>query len=430
MTFALCIIPLSLLALGFPIFIVLLSGATVALAFFMNMPLNAVHQNLFGSLNTAALLAIPYFIFAGELMSRGTVSVRLVDMVRAIVGRVPGSLGVTTVGTATVFGAISGSSAAAVASVGKIMHPAMLKDNYPESFSAGMVTSVSAIGIVIPPSIPMIVYGAASETSIPRLYAAGVFPGLLLAMLLALYIMYRAKGSLFGSTGFGSSINFSLSRLVHTTGRAAWALGAPAIILGGIYGGVFSPTEAAAVASIYALIVTRFIYRELSWADIVDAAKGTVIFSSQILVIISAAGLFSWVLTVNQIPQDIVAWVVSEEISGWQFLIAINLLLLIVGCFMDPLSAILLLTPVLIPVVDALGIDKVHFGIIMTLNLAVGLFTPPFGLNIFVAQSVLGVPTAKIYKGVMPFFLVFIAALILITFVPSITLSSMQVFLF
>ncbi len=425
MTFALGILPAALLIFGLPIFIVLLAASVVALAFFMQIPMNAVHQNLFGSISQSGLLAVPYFIFAGELMSRGTVSLRLVEFVRSLVGRMPGALGVTTVGTATVFGAISGSSAAAVASVGKVMHPAMQKDGYPESFSAGMITSVSAIGIIIPPSIPMIVYGASSETSIPRLYAAGVIPGLLLACVLAVFIMIRARMG-----GFGTSDSPTLKSILHATGRAVWALGAPVIVLGGIYGGVFSPTEAAAVACLYSIIVTRFIFRELSWRDILDCAATTVLFSAQILVIVAAAGLFSWVLTVNQVPQSMVAWVVSLDVSTWQFLLAVNIMLLIWGCFMDPLAAILLLTPVLIPIVDSLGIDKVHFGIVMTLNLAVGLFTPPFGINIFVAQSALGMRAVDIYRGTLPFFITFIALLALITFVPEISLFSMDLMMF
>jgi len=420
MSFALGLLPAVLLIGGFPIFIVLLMASVVALAFFMNMPMNAVHQNLFGSLTSTGLLAVPYFIFAGELMARGSVSQRLVDFVRSIVGGLPGALGVTTVGTATVFGAISGSSAAAVASVGSVMYPEMQKENYPPRFSAGMITSVSAIGIIIPPSIPMIVYGASSETSIPRLYAAGVLPGLLLALVLALYIMWRSKVA-----GLGQTTRPSLAGVGRATQRAAWALGAPVIILGGI----FSSTEAAAVACVYAIAVTRLVFRELSWRDILDAAEKTVLFSAQILIIVAAAGLFSWILTITQTPQQLVAWIAAQEISAWQFLIAINILLLVWGCFMDPLSAILLLTPVLIPVVDALGIDKVHFGIIMTLNLAIGLFTPPFGINIFVAQTALRVRTAEVYRGVLPFFLIFLIVLVIVTFIPQIAITSMDLFM-
>lgn len=425
MTLALAVVPLLLLVLGFPIFLVLLTGSVLALTGYMHMPMTAIQQNLFGSLNTPGLLAVPYFIFAGELMSRGSVSKRLVDMVGSVVGALPGAHGVTTVGTATVFGAISGSSAASVVAVGKVMSPEMARDGYPPIFSAGMITSVSAIGIIIPPSIPMIIYGAAAEASIPRLYAGGVVPGLILAVALAIYIMARAR-----TGGFGTAQPLQFSRILRASGRAVWALGAPVIVLGGIYGGVFSPTEAAAIASAYALFVTMLVYRELTWREILDAATVSVVFTAQVLIIIAAAGLFSWILTVNQVPQTVVAWIAAQEVSPWQFLLIVNILLLLVGCFMDPLSAILLLTPILIPIVDLMGIDRVHFGIVMTLNLAIGLFTPPFGINIFVAQAVLGLKVADIYRGVIPFFLVFLSVLMLITFVPAITLWSVDLFLF
>ncbi|WP_346910141.1 TRAP transporter large permease subunit [uncultured Roseibium sp.] len=424
MSFALGILPAGLLLAGFPIFIVLLAASMIALSVYMSVPLTAVQQNLFGSINTVGLLAIPYFIFAGELMSRGTVSVRLVNFVRSFVGPLPGALGVTTVGTASIFGAISGSSAAAVASVGKVMYPAMDAAGYPKTISAGMITSVSAIGIIIPPSIPMIVYGASSETSIPRLYAAGILPGLLLAAMLALYIVIRASGS-----RFEVAERLSFSNILKATGKAFWALGAPVIVLGGIYGGVFSPTEAAAVASLYAIVVTRLIFRELTWKDILDCAMNTALFSAQILVIVATAGLFSWILTVNQVPQHLVTWIASANVQPWQFLLIVNVLLLVWGCVMEPMSAILLLTPVLIPLVDALGIDKVHFGIILTLNLAVGLFTPPFGINIFVAQSALKMRTIDVYRGVLPFLLVFLAALVLITYIPAISMTSAELFM-
>lgn len=425
MSLVLAALPALLLIGGFPIFVVLLTASVFALAFYMNMPMSAVQQNMFGSVSSTGLLAIPYFIFAGELMSRGTVSLRLVDFVRALVGRLPGALGVTTVGTATVFGAISGSSAAAVASVGRIMHPAMLKDGYPMRFAVGLVTSVGAIGIVVPPSIPMLVYAAASETSIPRLYAAGVLPGLLIALILVAYILAKAL-----RLGLRTSDITDRSGFLNAARRAFWALGMIVVILGGIYGGVFSPTEAAAVACVYALAVTLFVYREMGFRDILDAASSTVIFSAQILIIVAAAGLYSWILAVNQLPQNMAAWIVSMEVSPWLFLLAVNILLLLLGCVMDPISAILLLTPVLAPVVDALGIDKVHFGIVITLNLAIGMFTPPFGINIFVAQSVLKTPTGDIYMGVLPFFYVFLAALIIVTFIPAVSLLSADLFMF
>lgn len=424
MGFALALLPIILLLLGFPIFLVLLTSVSVALVFFMHMPIAALHQNLFGSINGYALLAIPYFIFAGELMGRGSVAQRLVDFVQAGVGSMRGSLGLTTVGTATIFGAISGISAAAVATIGKVMYPSMVSAGYPATFSAGLITAIGAIDIIIPPSIPLIVFGAAAQESVPRLYAAGIFPGLLIALLIGGYVIIRAWRD-----GFGKGEPFDRRRLLRATGRGLWALGAPAIILGGIYGGVFSPTEAAAVACIYAALVTQFVFRELSSLDILEAAVSTVRFTAQILIIVACAGVFGWVLTVNQVPAYLVAWIKYLNVSSWEFLLCINVLLLITGCFLDPISAILLLTPLLIPISKSLGINTIHFGIVFMVNLAIGLFHPPFGINIFVAQSVLGIELKQIYKGIIPFVILYLIALALITYVPEISLSGMWLFM-
>jgi C4-dicarboxylate transporter DctM subunit len=424
MSFALGVLPVVLLLLGFPIFLVLLAAVSVALVFYMNVPLVALHQNLFGAIDAFALLAVPFFIYAGELMGRGSVAQRIVDFVQAGIGRVPGSLGVTTVGTSAIFGAISGASAATVATVGKVMLPAMRRAGYPERFSAGLITAVGAIDIIIPPSIPMIVYGTATQESVPRLYAAGVLPGLMIAAMIAAYVIWFSKKNKFESgTPFNSNLFFK------ATARGLWALGAPFIILGGIYGGVFSPTEAAAVACVYAAFVTCFIFRELGWRDVVDAAATTALFTGQVLIIVACAGVFAWLLTVNQVPAAMVAWLQSMQIAKWEFLLAVNLLLLLVGCFLDPLSAILLLTPLLIPLVKEMEIDTVHFGIVVTVNLAIGLFHPPFGINIFVAQSALGLKLEVIYRGILPFLAIYLVALVLITFVPDISLIGVKLFL-
>ncbi len=423
MSFALGLLPVLLLVLGFPIYLVLLTSCTVALMFFMNVPFSVMHQTLFGSIDAFALLAVPFFIYAGELMGRGSVAQRLVDVVQTGIGRVPGSLGVTTVGTAAIFGAISGVSAATVATIGRIMVPAMLRQRYPEHFAAGLITSVGAIDIIIPPSVPMIVYGVAAQESVPRLYAAGIFPGLLIAAMLALYVMWYAR-----RTGIPDGPPFEAGRFFLALRRGIWALGAPVIILGGIYGGVFSPTEAAAVACVYAALVTRLVYREVSWREILDAAGSTVVFTAQILIVVACASVFAWLLTVNQVPAVLVRWIEGMQLSPWMILLALNVLLLVVGCFIDPLSAILILTPLLVPVITAAGIHPVHFGIILTVNLAIGLFHPPFGINIFVAQSVLGLKLPVIYRGILPFLVLYLIALALITYIPAISLAGMRLF--
>jgi len=424
MTFALGVLPVALLLLGFPIYLVLLTAVTVALVFYMNVPLVVLHQNLFGAIDAFALLAVPFFIYAGELMSRGSVAQRIVDFVQAGVGRVPGSLGVTTVGTSAIFGAISGASAATVATVGKAMLPAMRRAGYPEPFAAGLITAVGAIDIIIPPSIPLIVYGMAAQESVPRLYAAGVLPGLLIAGMLAVYVVWTAKRH-----GFERGSAFELKNFFRSLGRGVWALGAPFIILGGIYGGIFSPTEAAAVACVYAALVTWAVFRELGWADVVEAAAATVLFTGQVLIIVACASVFAWLLTVQQVPQGLVSWIQGHEFSQGTVLLVINVLLLLVGCFLDPLSAILLLTPLLVPLVKALGIDTVHFGIVVTVNLAIGLFHPPFGINIFVAQSVLGLKLETIYRGIVPFIVIYLVALLVITYVPQLSLAGVRWFL-
>lgn len=421
MSFALAFLPVALLLLGFPIFLVLLASVSTALVFFMQVPLSALHQNLFGAIDAYALLAIPFFIFAGELMGRGSVAARLVGFVNAGVGPVRGSLAVTTVGASALFGAISGVSAATVATIGRVMLPALRRSGYPEKFSAGLLTAVGAIDIIIPPSIPMIVYASAAQQSVPRLYAAGILPGLLLAGMLCAYVMWYARRN-----NIGGGERFSWKALRTATLHGMGALGAPIIILGGIYGGVFSPTEAAAVACLYAIVVARYFYRELSWKDIVASAATTAVFTGQILIIVACASVFGWLLTVNQVPASIVEWLTALQLPSWSLLLAINVLLLIVGCFIDPLSAILLLSPLLVPLVTAIGVDPIHFGIIVTVNLSIGLFHPPFGINIFVAQSVLKLPLETIYRGIVPFVFIYLIALGLITYIPEISLVGVR----
>ncbi|MDX3895063.1 TRAP transporter large permease [Pusillimonas sp.] len=405
-----------MLLLGFPIFIVLLVAAATTMALLMNVPLAALQQTMFASINVYALLALPFFIFAGEIMDRGSIAERLVDLVRSLFGRVPGKLALTTVGAGAIFGAITGVGAASVATVGKVMQPSMAKAGYSDGFSSGLLVSVGAVGVILPPSIPMIVYAAAADESLPRLYAAGIGPGLLIVALLAAYCLWK------GRSHVGDDASpFSLNGLWRALRRGVWALGVPIVILGGIYGGVFSPTEAAAVACLYASLITVFAMRVMTWRGIVEAAISTVRFSAQILIIVACAGVFSWIITVNQIPANLVSWINMLNLSTWQLLMGINILLLLIGCVLDPLSAILLLTPLLVPLVTAAGVDPIHFGMILTVNLAIGLFTPPFGINLFVIQSLFKTPLPVIYRGTLPFLFLYLLALVLVTYIPAIS---------
>ncbi|QIM48007.1 TRAP transporter large permease [Pusillimonas sp. DMV24BSW_D] len=416
MTWTLGFLPVFLLLLGFPIFLVLLTAATATLVLFMNVPLMVLQQTLFASVNVYALLALPFFIFAGEIMDRGSIAERLVGLVSASIGKVPGKIPVTAVGAGAIFGAISGVGAASVATVGKVMYPSMKNAGYNDGFSSGLLVSVGAAGVILPPSIPMIVYAAAADQSIPRLYAAGIGPGLLVIALLTLYCFWVGRRN-----RNDNAQSFGLKQFIRSFQRGVWALGVPVVIIGGIYGGVFSPTEAAAVACLYAALVTVVALRDLTLKGLLDAAVSTVRFSAQILIIVACAGVFSWMITVNQIPTQLVQWITEADLASWQLLMVINLLLLLIGCVLDPLSAILLLSPLLVPITAAAGIDPIHFGMILTLNLAIGLFTPPFGINIFVMQSLFHTPLTTIYRGITPFLILYFIALLAVTYLPGIS---------
>jgi len=417
MIWTLAVLPLALLLLGTPIFAIFLIGAVATFVLFLSVPPVALHQIMFGGMENYALLAVPFFIFAGELMSGSGIARRLIVWVLALIGRIPGSLGVATVGACTLIGAISGASTATVAVVGKTLYPGLIRDGYSVRFASGLLSSSGSIDIVIPPSIAMILFGMAAEQSVAKLFAAGVLPGLLIAFMMSAYVVIMALRMRIPTRG-----KFDFARLWAATWDAGPALLMPVFVLAGIYLGWFSPTEAGGFACLYAILVGRYVYREMSWSDVLEAATQAAIITSQILIIVATAALFSWILTINGVPQAMTGGLTSLNLPPWGFLMAVNVILLIVGCFLDPPSAIIVLTPLFMPLVRALGIDPIHFGIVMTVNIAIGMFTPPFGLNIFVAQSVLGVPLDTIYRGVLPFAVVQIAALLIITYWPGLSL--------
>ncbi|MBW3098275.1 TRAP transporter large permease [Pseudohoeflea coraliihabitans] len=418
MTAALALVPMALLAIGTPVFLALLAGVVLALMFFVPMQPLVLHQTLFGGLDNYALLAVPFFIFAGELLSTSGIAARLVRLVLALTGRVPGSLGVATVGASAMMGAISGSSAAAVAALGKTLFPKLTAGGYGRERAGGLIAASGAIDIVIPPSIAMILYGLAAEQSISRLFLAGILPGLLIAALMSVLIVYIAVRQ-----GIPRSGGFDFREIRDAALGAFWALLMPVVVLGGIYQGWFSPTEAGGFACFYAIIVARFIYRSMSFADIVRAGANAAMLSAQILIIVAAAGALTWLLTAQGVPQALVAWIQALEMDQFTFLLCVNAVLLLIGCVLDPTSAILVLAPLLVPIAVSVGVDPIHLGVIMTVNLAIGMFTPPFGLNIFVAQSVTGLSAHELYRGVLPFVGVQIIALLIITYMPGLSLT-------
>jgi C4-dicarboxylate transporter DctM subunit len=414
----LSLLPLLLLALGFPFFLVLLSTATVVLLLFGAVPPTALHQVMFSSIDKFALLAVPFFIFAGDLMGRGGVSRRLVRWVTSMMGGVRGALPFTALGTTAVFSAVSGSTAATVAAVGSLTYTRLREAGYSSRFSSGLLVSSAAMDNLIPPSIGFILYGISSETSIVKLFAAGIVPGLVLAAVFALAILWIVRRS---SEGRGEP--FRWAEFWAATRDGVWSILAPVAVLGGIYAGVFSPTEAAGIACIYAMLVVGLVYREMGWSDILQSAGRSMYLTAQVFVIVAAGGVFAWLLTVNDVPQGLVRSVLALEMPPWAVLLAINLLLLFVGMFLDTASSILVLTPLLAPLAKALGVDPVHFGVIVVMNLSIGTFTPPFGINLFVGQAVFKLPLSVIYPGIWPFLVAALFALALVTYLPGLSLA-------
>jgi C4-dicarboxylate transporter DctM subunit len=418
MIFAAVILPIVLLMMGLPIFTVLMASGAVTLIWVMGLPIGLIQTTLFGSLDNYNLIAVPFFILAGAVMTQGGISGRLVDWVLSIFGGVRGSLGLTTVGACTAFGAISGSSPATVAAIGGMLYPSLREKGYPESLASGLLTASGAIATIIPPSIAMILYGVAAEESVRFLFIGGILPGLLTALLMGLYIYFTARR--FDIREGGS---WSLAQIRATTMRSGWALGTPLIILGGIYLGVFSPTEAAGVACLYAIVVTVLIYRDLSLAGLWKVTTQSVYLTAQVLIIVGAATLMARLLTIAEVPQTVVTWIETLKLAPWMVMLLINLLLLAVGCVLDPASAILVLAPILKPVVVAAGFSPIHFGVVMTVNLSIGMFTPPFGLNIFVTQAMFKVPLLVLYRGLAPLIAVNLVALAIISYWPWLTLA-------
>jgi C4-dicarboxylate transporter DctM subunit len=421
MTWLLSVLPLGLLSLGFPFFLVLLTTATAVLLIFGTVPPTALHQTMYSSIDKFALLAVPFFIFAGDLMGRGGVSRRLVRWVMAMLGGMRGALPLTALGTTAVFSAVSGSTAATVAAVGSLTYTRMREAGYSERFASGLLVSSAAIDNLIPPSIGFILYGISAETSIVKLFAAGLVPGLVMAGCLALTIFWVV-----GRSAEGRGAPFNLAEFLEATRDGIWSILAPIAVLGGIYAGVFSPTEAAGIACVYAMLVVGLVYREIGAFEILLSAGRSMVLTAQVFIIVAAGGVFSWLLTVNNVPQSLVAWVLALKFEPWMVLMAINVLLLIVGMFLDTASSILVLTPLLAPVAKAIGVDPVHFGVIVVMNLSIGTFTPPFGINLFVGQAVFRLPMSVMYPAVVPFIIASVIALLLVTYIPQLSLVTLR----
>jgi C4-dicarboxylate transporter DctM subunit len=356
-------------------------------------------------------------VLAGEIMAQGGIARRVVVWVMALVGGVRGSLAVTTVAASEVFGAMAHTAVGTVVAMGRMLYPSLRENGYNERFAVGLIASSGAVAIVIPPSIAMILYSLSAQQSAVALFTAGILPSLLIGLVAAIYVMIYAHVKAVPLTS-----KARWDAIWTSTKDAAWSISTIVVILGGIYGGVFTPTEAAGVAVVYSLFVTMVIHREVGLRDLWRIIQSAVFLIAQILMIVAAAGLYSWLLTTSGIPQKIIAEVNALQLAPWALLLSINVILLIMGSFLEPPAAILILTPLLLPLVQAVGVDPVHFGIIMTVNLSIGMYTPPFGLNLFASQAIFQTPLGNIYRGVLPFLAINFATLMVITYVPAISM--------
>ena len=404
-------------AFSVPIAVAIGFASVTGIQLFTSIPMLVVPKEMFSAIDKFALGAIPFFILAGNLMEVGGISNRLVNFAKSIVGGLQGGLGITCVMTCMIFAAVSGSSVATTFAIGAILIPALVRHGCPVSFAASLQATSAELGVIIPPSIPMILYGVSAEVSIGELFVAGFGPGLLIGGTLMLFVWAWSK-----IKGYGKNDHLGRTSFAHATKEAALALMMPVIILGGIYGGVFTPTEAAVVAVFYALIVGLVIYKEIRLKDLYPIFRKSVISSAVIMFIIANAGLFSFLITRAGVPDAIGDFLKANLTSPVMFLIGVNAALFVIGMFIETSASIIVLAPILAPVAAKFGVDPVHFGTIMVVNLALGMITPPFGVNLFAACTVAKISLDKIIRELIPFVLVVLSCLMLITYVPQISL--------
>lgn len=416
-TGALLIMLFLFMFMGLPVAVALGLSSILTIFIFGHDSLASLSLKMFETSEHFTLMAIPFFVLAGAFMTTGGVAKRMIRFAIATVGHLHGGLAIASVLACCLFAAVSGSSPATVVAVGSIVIAGMVRAGYPKPFAAGIICNAGTLGILIPPSIVMVVYGAATETSVGKLFMAGVVPGLMLGLLLmiAIYIIARVKNL--------PRQPRASAKEVFTAGRDSfWGLMLIVIILGGIYGGIFTPTEAAAVAAVYAFFVAVFVYRDIGMRQVpevlMDASKVTIM----LMFIIVNALLFAHVLTTERIPQAIAEQIIAWDMAAWQFLIVVNVLLLIAGMFMEPTGIILILAPILFPIAMQLGIDPVHLGIIIVVNLEIGMVTPPIGLNLFVTAGITKMSIGQVMRAASPWLLLLLSFLALVTYVPAISL--------
>ena len=405
-----------LLAAGMPIFLVL--GACAAVLYFVSgQPIIGLAQNMIDQLNSSTLMSLPLFVMAAAFMRRGGVAQALVDLSAAWLGGIRGSLGLVAVVSCALFAAISGSSVATALAMGTILLPAMLERGYPRGFALGVLGASGTIGVVIPPSLALILYGIVTEQSVPRLFLAGILPGLLQASAFFVWVLWYARRK-----NFPAEPPLPAAERIRVTWRGLPAMAVPAVVLTGIYGGFMTVTESAAMAAVTSLLVSLLVYRGFRWTQTLDVIAEAMSSAGVIMLIIATALVFGHWMTGSGVPARIVEFTTHQGFSTWEFLLAMNVMLLVIGCFLEVVSTLLLVMPILAPVLMPLGIDPVHFGIIFTHNMEVGLVHPPVGLNLYVLSTISDAPIGEVIRGILPFLVILLLVLGLITYWPAMTL--------
>ena len=421
------IILFALILIGVPIAVALGISSLACMLLFTSHDITGIPE-IFISAFRPTLMAIPMFVLAGSLLSKGSSAQRIVDFAKSLVGHLPGGLPMSAILACIIFAAVSGSSPATVVAIGSVMFVAIRQAGYPQSYAVGAITSAGSLGILIPPSVVMIVYGVTASglsdlngkeitISIEALFKAGIIPGIMIGLMMMAYTYIGAK-----RLGYKASKPESFKIRFKQFVRAFWALLIIAVVIGGIYGGIFTATEAAGIAVVYAFIVSVFVYRDLKLKDLYDVCLDAAVTTAMIFFIIGTAVVFGHFLTSERIPHHIAEFLIEQQMSWWMFLIVVNIILFIMGQFMEPSSVVMIMTPLLLPIAVSLGIDPVHFGIIMVVNMELGMITPPVGLNLFVASSLTGIDLKNVVISVLPWLTVMVVGLILITYIPEISL--------
>jgi len=405
---------LILLFLGFPIFLTM--GITSGIVFAHDGSLVPLAQKVIDELNSTTLLAVPYFVIAATFMERGGVAKALIDAATAWIGWVSGGLGLVSVLTCAIFSAMCGSSVATAIAMGTIMIPAMLREGYAPRFAGGILACAGTLGILIPPSLAFVVYGVLADASIPRLFLGGVIPGLLAAALMGVYVYYFAR-----KEGYKIRSDVPMQDKIAASVRAIPALMIPVVVLGGLYGGVVTLTETAALSAVVAIVLALYVYKGVKLSDFFHILVYSIRSAAAIMIIITMALAFGHLITETGLAQKVLELMQTYQITDWQFLLIVNLLLIVLGMFLEVFSILLIVVPIVLPLLEPLKIDPIHFGVMLVINMELALMSPPVGLNLFVISNISRIPLAEVLKGTVPFFMIMLGMLLLVTYVPIIS---------